>query len=260
MKNRIKTNKTNKDNKINKIQIEVGLDEVGRGSLFGPLLVASFLIIKINNFNPYNTLKLKDSKKLTENQRITIFNEIINILRKYKNISKLNFYFISNELIDKINILNANLLGFEKLIIINLENILKNKEIIDNLDKIEYINFYLDGDKKPYNIESKIQEFLKTNFNYLKIDELLKKINILNYVKGDSNIRVIQLAAISAKVTRDKYIQFLAQKFPQYNLYYNLYNNKGYYEEIHIKGIRDYGITKYHRKSFLKKYFQKTLF
>jgi ribonuclease HII len=257
MKNRIKTNKANKANKINKIQIEVGLDEVGRGSLFGPLLVASFLIIKINDFNPYNTLKLKDSKKLTENQRITIFNEIINILRKYRNISKLNFYFISNELIDKINILNANLLGFEKLIIINLENILKNKEIIDNLDKIEYINFYLDGDKKPYNIESKIQEFLKTNFNY---HELLKKINILNYVKGDSNIRVIQLAAISAKVTRDKYIQFLAQKFPQYNLYYNLYNNKGYYEEIHIKGIRDYGITKYHRKSFLKKYFQKTLF
>jgi ribonuclease HII len=254
MKNRIKTNKVNK---INKIQIEVGLDEVGRGSLFGPLLVASFLIIKINDFNPYNTLKLKDSKKLTENQRITIFNEIINILRKYKNISKLNFYFISNEVIDKINILNANLLGFEKLIIINLENILKNKEIINNLDKIEYINFYLDGDKKPYNIESKIQEFLKTNFNY---HELLKKINILNYVKGDSNIRVIQLAAISAKVTRDKYIQFLAQKFPQYNLYYNLYNNKGYYEEIHIKGIRDYGITKYHRKSFLKKYFQKTLF
>jgi ribonuclease HII len=257
MKNRIKTNKANKINKINKIQIEVGLDEVGRGSLFGPLLVASFLIIKINDFNPYNTLKLKDSKKLTENQRITIFNEIINILRKYKNISKLNFYFISNEVIDKINILNANLLGFEKLIIINLENILKNKEIIDNLDKIEYINFYLDGDKKPYNIESKIQEFLKTNFNY---HELLKKINILNYVKGDSNIRVIQLAAISAKVTRDKYIQFLAQKFPQYNLYYNLYNNKGYYEEIHIKGIRDYGITKYHRKSFLKKYFQKPLF
>jgi len=257
MKNKRKTNKANK---INKIEIEVGLDEVGRGSLFGPLLVASFLIIKINNFNPYNSLKLKDSKKLTENQRIILFNQIINTLKKYINISKLNFYFISNDIIDKINILNANLLGFEKLIIINLEKILKNKEITQNLDKIDYINFYIDGDKKPYNIESKIQKFLKINFNYLKTSELEKKINILSYIKGDSNIKVIQIAAISAKVIRDKYIQFLAQKFPQYNLYYNLYNNKGYYEEIHIKGIRDYGITKYHRKSFLKKYLQKNLF
>ncbi len=243
--------------KVKEIKIEVGLDEVGRGSLFGPLVVASFMIIKINNLNPYEKLKLKDSKKLTYNQRLKLFKEITNIIKIHQNISKLCFYFISNEIIDKINILNANLLGFEKIIIQNLKNILGNKIIIENLDKIKSINFYIDGDKKPKNIENKIQEFLKTYHNF---DILQNKINVLNYIKGDSTIRVIQLAAICAKVTRDKYIEYLSQKYPTYNFYYNLYNNKGYYEEIHINGIKKYGLTNYHRKSFLKKYLQQTLF
>ncbi|MGC8815129.1 MAG: hypothetical protein ACP5O4_02880 [bacterium] len=256
------------DNNINEIEIEVGLDEVGRGSLFGPLLVSSFLIIKINKFNPYKELNLKDSKKLTYNQRLNLFNKIIKIIKENKEISKIYFYFISNEIIDKINILNANLLGFEKLILKNLDYILKNDLIINNLDRINYINFYIDGDKKPKDIEKniylKINEILESKNtlknNLSKFQELISRIKILNYVKGDNMIKVIQIAAILAKITRDKYIEYLAIKYPTYNSYYNIYNNKGYYEEFHIKGIKEYGITKYHRKSFLKKYFQQTLF
>lgn len=249
--------KNNKKLNIKEIIIEVGLDEVGRGSLFGPLVVASFMIIKIDNKNPYQKIELKDSKKLTYNQRLDLFKKIINIIKNNKDISKIYFCFISNDIIDKINILNANLLGFEKLIIQNLKNILNNKVIVKNINKVKHINFYIDGDKKPKDIENKIQEFLKT---YHSFEMLKNKINILNYIKGDSNIKVIQAAAILAKVTRDKYIQYLSKKYPIYDSRYNLYNNKGYYEEAHIKGIKNYGLTIYHRKSFLKKYLQQTLF
>lgn len=74
-------------------------------------------------------------------------------------------------------------------------------------------------------------------------------------IKGDAKSASIAAASILAKVTRDNYMQNLALEFPQYDWQ----NNYGYLTAKHLKAIDKYGLTKYHRPSFLKKHFEKQL-
>jgi ribonuclease HII len=69
-------------------------------------------------------------------------------------------------------------------------------------------------------------------------------------VKGDNTFTSIAAASILAKVARDEYIDDLCEKYPILNTYYNLQSNKGYGAKIHMDGIKKYGITKWHRKTF----------
>lgn len=68
-------------------------------------------------------------------------------------------------------------------------------------------------------------------------------------VKGDSLSLSIAAASIIAKTERDKYMIQLANEYPQYDWQ----NNKGYLTPKHLEAIDKYGITPYHRKSFLTK-------
>ena len=72
-------------------------------------------------------------------------------------------------------------------------------------------------------------------------------------IKGDGQSASIAAASIMAKVTRDRYMKELAQEFPQYG--WN--RNAGYLTYEHLRAIDKYGLTKYHRPSFLRKHFEK---
>ncbi|MBQ7764367.1 ribonuclease HII [bacterium] len=72
-------------------------------------------------------------------------------------------------------------------------------------------------------------------------------------IKGDSKSASIAGASILAKVSRDRYMEELHDEFPMYNWK----KNAGYLTAEHLKAIDKYGITKYHRPSFLKKHFEK---
>ncbi len=74
-------------------------------------------------------------------------------------------------------------------------------------------------------------------------------------IKGDGKSASIAAASILAKVTRDRYMQKLDEEFPQYNWK----SNAGYLTKQHLDAIDKYGLTPYHRKSFLKKHFEKQL-
>lgn len=65
-------------------------------------------------------------------------------------------------------------------------------------------------------------------------------------VKGDSKFLSIAAASIFAKTARDAYMKTIDKEFPMYGWA----QNKGYPTKAHRKAIREYGITKYHRKSF----------
>ncbi len=65
-------------------------------------------------------------------------------------------------------------------------------------------------------------------------------------VKGDSKYASIAAASILAKVSRDRFMVELHKEFPEYNFL----KNKGYGTKEHIKAIKKYGITPWHRKSF----------
>ena len=69
-------------------------------------------------------------------------------------------------------------------------------------------------------------------------------------VKGDSLSKEISGASILAKVSRDKHIEQYIEKYPDYDDKYGLLSNKGYAAKKHIEGIKTFGYTEYHRKSF----------
>lgn len=71
-------------------------------------------------------------------------------------------------------------------------------------------------------------------------------------VKGDSKSASIAGASILAKVTRDRYMEKLDEEFPMYNWR----KNAGYLTAEHLKAIDKYGLSPYHRPSFLKKHFE----
>lgn len=72
-------------------------------------------------------------------------------------------------------------------------------------------------------------------------------------IKGDAKSANIAAASIIAKVSRDRYMLEMAEKYPQYQFE----KHKGYGTKLHYEMIEKYGISPIHRKTFLKKFFQK---
>ena len=155
----------------------VGIDEAGRGPLAGPVAVGTVKIEK--GFNKKFFGGIKDSKKLTENER----NKWFELAKSAQKRGRLHFSvsLVSNIVIDKHGISKAIKIGIKK-------NLLK----LYVSPKDSYI--LLDG-------------LLKAPIEYK---------NQLTIIKGDEKVPVISLASIVAKVTRDRYMANLAKKYPQY--------------------------------------------
>ncbi|RIV36340.1 ribonuclease HII [Flagellimonas lutimaris] len=65
-------------------------------------------------------------------------------------------------------------------------------------------------------------------------------------VKGDGKYMSIAAASVLAKTYRDEYMEKIHEEFPMYNWK----QNKGYPTKEHREAIKQFGLTKYHRKSF----------
>ncbi len=183
----------------------IGCDEAGRGPAAGDVYAAA---VCFKEDAPYEFFsKLNDSKKLSPKTR----EELYDLIKKY---SYWSINSINIREIEKINILQASLLGMKKSV----------------LDVINQVNT-----KNPL--------CLVDGNRLIKFDVPQKVI-----IKGDSKSASIAAASILAKVERDRYMEKLSLKYPEYNWG----QNKGYLTRKHIEAIKKYGITKYHRKSFLK--------
>ena len=68
-------------------------------------------------------------------------------------------------------------------------------------------------------------------------------------VKGDSKCADIAAASILAKVTRDRYMLEMAEKYPEYHFE----KHKGYGTKLHYEALREHGPSEIHRPSFLRK-------
>lgn len=68
-------------------------------------------------------------------------------------------------------------------------------------------------------------------------------------VKGDARCADIAAASVLAKVTRDRYMLEMAEKYPAYHFE----RHKGYGTKQHYEALRAYGPSPIHRMSFLKK-------
>ena len=138
-----------------------------------------------------------------------------------------------------------------------IKNNTNNKIICVEVDEIEKINI-LNASLKAMKLacESVMQNF-STDKTLTLVDgnKLIKNYNFNQefIIKGDSKSASIAAASILAKVTRDRYMENLHEEFPMYNWA----KNAGYLTKEHLDAIDKYGLTKYHRPSFLRKHFAK---
>ena len=206
--------------------IEISLDEVGRGPMLGRVYCAAVILPKDNSFQ-HN--QMKDSKKFHSKKKIEATAEYIK-----NNCQAYSIAFVDENIIDKENIKNATHIAMHKAIKELLNNITKSNFQYSN----ENYTILVDGrDFKP--------------FTYLDLKEqMIKEIPSVCIEGGDNKYSAIAAASILAKVERDDYIYNLCKQYPKLDEYYNLSANKGYGTAKHMEGIKKYGITKWHRKSF----------
>ena len=92
-----------------------------------------------------------------------------------------------------------------------------------------------------------------TNNNCYLIQNFQMQIESIPYITvegGDNKYASIAAASILAKVERDKYIDDLCRENPELSEHYSIGSNKGYGAKKHIDGIKEHGITIWHRRSF----------
>ena len=138
-----------------------------------------------------------------------------------------------------------------------IKNNTANEIICVEVDEIEKINI-LNSSLKAMKLActSVIQKIGQENI--LTLVDGNKLIKEYNYpqefvIKGDSKSASIAAASILAKVSRDRYMERLHEEYPMYNWI----KNAGYLTAEHLQAIDKYGLSKYHRPSFLKKHFEK---
>jgi ribonuclease HII len=203
---------------------EIGIDEAGRGPLIGRVYAGAVIWDNDKEFE-----LIKDSKKLTPKKRAIALDWI------KTNIKYWGVGYADEKEIDKINILNATKLAMDRAI----DDLLTKGNASRSIEPLG------SGFTKDYN-----------NKFYLLIDgtewekKFDKKYVIESIVKGDSLYYSIAAASIIAKEHHDAHIKELVKNNPDFDIKYSLLSNMGYPTVKHFDGIKKYGITDYHRKSF----------
>ncbi|MEM7179985.1 MAG: ribonuclease HII [Spirochaetota bacterium] len=206
---------SNEESKYTSQNTVFGVDEAGRGPLAGPLSLAAVsfspeIISKV--LQQELLLGIDDSKKLSEKKRERLFDEI------HQHAAQVQHRFVSNKFIDKFGISYAIYTGISSI----------HKKLMP-------LQPYLlvDGN---YKFE-KWHPGEQTKFAYTSI------------VRGDSHVVSIAAASIIAKVTRDRYMQRFAQKYPEYGFE----KHKGYGTKLHREKIGKHGYCSLHRRTFYLK-------
>ena len=179
----------------------IGIDEVGRGPLAGPVVSCACIFFDYSIEQSRLSL-FDDSKKLTIKKRCEAFHTIYQL----RNENKLQFS-----------------LGFAKVVEIDKFNILEAAKISMKraVQKLHYekANLIIDG----------------------KIDLKLSQHKSNGIIKGDQKSYSIATASIIAKIHRDRYMRYLSSQYPSYDWDKNAgYGTKKHIEQIHKNGITDH--------------------
>jgi len=193
------------------LEVTIGMDEVGRGALAGPVVVGAVYILLENEAVFVQELEavlrraITDSKKLTRLQRERAAEYI------QKNAAWAVGESTAQE-VDELGIMGATRLASDRA--------------LQKLSEELVISYILADAGLPH------------SFNHIPTEHI---------VRGDEQILSISCASIVAKVYRDAYMRAQAQQYPGYGWE----NNVGYGTALQRQVIRTQGLTSEHRRSFL---------
>ena len=111
------------------------------------------------------------------------------------------------------------------------------------VDQLNVLQASITGMQRAISMMSITPEYIIVDGNKFKH---YKDVPFETIVKGDAKYLSIAAASVLAKTYRDDFMEKIHKEFP----FYNWKNNKGYPTKEHRKAIQEYGITKYHRKTF----------
>lgn len=191
----------------------VGIDEVGRGPLAGPVCIGLCKFLKKNQRKIWKIIKdVKDSKKLSETERHLWLRQ----MKALRSAGMISYYtsFVSHKIIDEKGIAFAIRLAIKRTI---AKAKLKPKNCQILLDGSIYAP----------------KEFTEQK----------------TIIKGDEKEPLIALASIVAKVRRDNRMKKLAKKYSGYGFEIH----KGYGTKSHINALKKLGPCDIHRRTFIGK-------
>ena len=204
--------------------IEIGVDEAGRGPMFGRVYAAAVVLPKHDETFDYSNIK--DSKMFHSKKKINEVAEYIKQKALYWHVS-----YADEKTIDSINILQATQQCMH-------ESILNIKKRVTELEKEKSLYLLIDGNY----------------FNPMtQVNKQTNRLDVIPYTcveGGDHKFYSIAAASILAKVSRDNYITDLCEKYPYLSERYCIDSNMGYGAKKHMDGIKEFGITQWHRRSF----------
>ena len=209
---------------------EIGVDEAGRGPLFGRVYTAA-VILPPSETSSFDFSLLKDSKKFHSEKKIRDASNYIK-----ENAVGWAVSYEEADVIDTMNIRRATLKCMRDSIKETIEGHRGSLEqpkpttndyllLIDGNDFIPLLNY----DDETNEVET---------YPHVCVEG------------GDNTYACIAAASILAKVARDDYIEKLCDQYPVLDELYSLRGNKGYGAKKHLDGIREHGITQWHRRSY----------
>jgi ribonuclease HII len=196
--------------------IEIGIDEAGRGSFWGPIMAGAVIIPPEGEWTDEQRkllVELRDSKKISPKKRDRLFNEIKEL------IPECAVGIVSAREINENGITWANMEAFRRAIrgIADTDETISCRLIIDGVLPIE---------------------------GWGGQQELV--------VEGDGKYLAVAAASILAKVEHDRWIKAYCDEHPACDERYSLYKSKGYGTAAHREAIKLYGGHELHRELYIK--------
>lgn len=201
---------------------EVGIDESGRGPMMGRLYVAA-VILPASGFDHS---RVCDSKKIKSRTKMRDAAEYVKSSALAYSIN-----YVEADIVDSLNVLQANMSAMHACI----RDLLCDPAAGPPGDGFLLL---IDGDYfKPY-----------ISFDKAKCEIVALRAETV--VGGDGKYSSIAAASILAKDARDAYIEQLCINYPELISRYGIDSNKGYGAKLHMAGIREHGISQFHRRTF----------
>lgn len=217
---------------------EIGVDEAGRGPLFGRVYTGAVILphpaAAASAAASFDFSLLKDSKKFTSEKKIR---EVSDYIKQHAVAWAVAYE--EPAVIDALNIRRATLQCMRTAInaVIKNHGAAAVSPAPAPIPTSDYLLLIDGNDFIPMgNFNQRTSEI--ENYRHVCVEG------------GDDTYACIAAGSILAKVARDDYIEKLCDEYPVLDELYSLRGNKGYGAKKHMDGIREHGITQWHRRSY----------